>query len=223
MARKRYFWLFQNRTWDAANNPDSAAIGQISDKNNQFWIDKGYDINGELLGIAKIYIENATPTQYIVRYFSDISQSEKTLVITKDTTRNFMYLSFTKNSLVDIEPPKQDWDLHFTQYIYTFTNPYLPYLVTGVLINPYKTVVAVDSTVSFDVVDRNFAQKMPLKNSLDGIGYTWKDFSDGFFTVKPKYVFIIKTQRGFFYKLRFIDFYDEKGTKGTCRFEYQRL
>ncbi len=222
-TQKDTIGFFKNRSWDAANNPDSAAIGRISDKNNQFWIDKGYDVNGELLGVAKIYIESVTPTQYVLRYFSDLTQSEKTLVITKDTSRNFMYLSFTKNALVNVEPPKQDWDLYFTQYIHTFTNPYLPYLVTGVLINPYKTTVAVDSTVAFDTVDRDFAQKMPLKNSPDGIGYTWKDFSDGIFTVKPKYVFIIKTQRGFFYKLRFIDFYDEKGTKGTCRFEYQRL
>jgi hypothetical protein len=36
-------------------------------------------------------------------------------------------------------------------------------------------------------------------------------------------IFVVKTADGYFYKIRFLDFYDENGAKGVPKMAYQRL
>ena len=56
------------------------------------------------------------------------------------------------------------------------------------------------------------------------IGFDWKyyDFNLGYIIYPDRY-YLLKDEDGFYFKIRFIDFYDPSGNKGTATFEYQRL
>jgi HmuY protein len=213
----------KNRRWDASNRPDSPAIGNIKSLDKFFVIDRGYDVLGDAAGFVKIKFEAVNDKKIKFKY-ANINESKGTQAeISRSNTYNLVYFSFKTGVEVMVEPPKDNWDLQFTQYIHTFTNPFTPYLVTGVLINPYNTTVAVDSVTKFHVIDRAFSQKMSFKNNPDVIGYNWKDYIDGAYATKSKYTYVIKNSKNTLFKLRFTDFYDAQGVKGTPRFEFQRL
>jgi len=57
------------------------------------------------------------------------------------------------------------------------------------------------------------------------IGYEWKyyNFDAALYTIEPGLAYVIRDRDGFYYKLRFIDFYSEGGEKGYPKFEYVRL
>ena len=76
------------------------------------------------------------------------------------------------------------------------------------------TSVTLDDTLQF-----------PFSSARDAIGYTWKyySFDTGSYTVDPSLVYIVQDAEGYFYKLRFVDFYSEQGEVGCPRFEVQPL
>jgi hypothetical protein len=59
----------------------------------------------------------------------------------------------------------------------------------------------------------------------DVIGYEWKDynFDMGVYTIVPDMNYVIRDRDGYFYKLRFVDFYSDEGVKGFPTFEFVRL
>ena len=60
---------------------------------------------------------------------------------------------------------------------------------------------------------------------MNAIGWDWKqyDMSSGPYTVDVTKNYIVKNQNGLYFKLRFIDFYDDIGEKGAPKFELQKL
>ncbi len=62
-------------------------------------------------------------------------------------------------------------------------------------------------------------------SNVDVIGYSWKEYNFGSSTyeVDPSKNYIIKTTEGMYYKIHFIDFYNDQGDKGTPVFETQLL
>lgn len=151
-----------------------------------------------------------------------------TCEVKKLPNKNYVYFNFDRpNETIDLEPDKEEWDLLFTRYkhVYYDMNPVTPYSVTGVLLNPNKVTCYKDSVTGFENINIDFARNANLTRVKDIIGYDWKkyDFSLARYDVSRKYTFIIKDTKGIYYKLRFIDFYDEQGLKGAPKFEIQRL
>ena len=64
-----------------------------------------------------------------------------------------------------------------------------------------------------------------LVNQKDIIGYEWKDydFDNAMYQVDPDKIYILKNRIGFYYKLRFIDYYNSTGEKGYPTFEFLRF
>ena len=60
---------------------------------------------------------------------------------------------------------------------------------------------------------------------LNTIGYDWKSYSFDVsqFTIVENMNFVIKTNNEAYFKLRFIDFYNDLGEKGAPKFELQDL
>lgn len=217
--------FFLTRRVEANNVPDSLALGSVKGVNNVFWIDRGFDANGDQLNFVKVKFESVLNDKYVLKIGKQGSSTTETFEIKKDDTRNYVYFSFKNNKTVTVEPVKNDWDIVFTQYIHYFYDPYQPYLVTGVLLNPYNTYAAVDSTADFLKIDKTMAENTKLSKSSDVIGYKWKEFGFGTSSYKvfSNYNYIIKNSKGMYFKMRFIDFYDNKGAKGYPKFELQRL
>ena len=215
--------FFRNRHWDASNNPDTMGIGASKGLVNAFWIDRGFNEFGDPLDFIRFKIVSVTREKFVVKILRQGATNSEQYEIQRDTNYNRVYFSFETNKVVKVEPRKTDWDLQFTQYMHTFRDPYTPYLVVGVLFNPLSTQGVADSIMAFEKIDRMVAQNFKLTNRSDVIGYTWKIFTGNIFKIQLQYNYIVQNQKNQLFKMRFVDFYDNRGTKGTPKFEFQRL
>lgn len=215
----------QNKKWDASSGAyDSTAFANINDSNVVYLVDLGYNEMGLHLGFKKLNVLASTNKSYKIRYANLNGINYNEYQILKDDQYNYAAFSFKLNKIVPIQPIKNTFDLVFTQYTYTFLNPYQSYLVTGILINN-GVKVAKGSNIPFSEIKLADTLSYTFSTRADAIGYDWKyfNFNEGKYTVDPSIFYIIKDVKGFFYKLHFIDFYNESGEKGHIKFEYQKL
>jgi hypothetical protein len=100
-----------------------------------------------------------------------------------------------------------------------------PYLVVGLLLNPNGVAAARDSIHDFMEMDADDIADLEFSTSADVIGYDWKyyNFDAGVYTIVPDMNYVIRDRDGYFYKLRFVDFYNDEGVKGYPTFEFVRL
>lgn len=223
--------------YDAASgNTDSLAIdnwysvnaGDTILSKQLFIIDRGLNLNGNSRGYRQMMVSGFSRQYYEISHAQLDGSGQMTVRIERDTTRNYTYFSFeTTNENLPAPPPKNNWDLLFTQYtklLYTDEGEPYPYLVTGVLLNQHK-VMAAEVTSGFENITLEYAQGISYTDVNDVIGYDWKtyDFDAGSYTVDPDKIFLIKGAEGFYYKLRFVGFYSNTGEKGHPTFEYRQL
>ena len=224
----------------SSGNPDSTVLRNwilISENDTSYSekvyvIDRGYDEAGNLLGYRKIKFDSLTNNRYYFTYSNLNNTGLTQTFVLKETGYNKVYYSFQTGQQLQPEPAQTAYDLLFTQYTtLLFTNegdPY-PYLVTGVLLNPFATEVAFDSTFLFDELDLVSASNLLYTTQADRIGYNWKDVQGDVengvvsYVVNPNWNYIIRTQNDELFKLRFVSFYNHQGVKGFPTIEYQRL
>lgn len=214
---------------------DSTAIGnwytlteeKPVSKEYVYIVDRGTDEDFNMVGEKKVAFNFENEDTYVVRFANLDGSGEQTMAIPKDTSVNFVCFSF-EEGIVDIEPNKDSWDLQFGKYstlLFTDVGDPYPYLVTGVLLNPNKTTAGLDSINLFDEINFEIAEQQRLVKQRDIIGYEWKeyDFDNEMYTVDPEKIYILKNRIGFYYKLRFIDYYNSTGERGFPTFEFLRL
>ena len=218
-----------NLTWQWENPTgiiEGTAIGDYRNENVIFIINRGYNINGNEAGYKKFMIESINDEYYIIKYANLDNTNSNTIEIQKDNSKNFQYLSFKNNTVVNIEPNKEDWDLLFTQYTHLFNDPELPpsYLVTGVLINYLNNVlVSKDSINTFEDINYSNVETYSFSNKQNVIGYDWKTYTGNGYIINTNLTYIIKDISNRYFKMRFIDFYNSYGEKGYPSFEIQEL
>jgi len=217
-------------------NSDSTAIGEwfvISgsdtvSNNHVYAVSRGLDELGNPLGLYQVIFDSLKNNTFYFRYAPLEGGSGTSSAVTKDPEVNYLYFSLANGQIKAIEPPRQMYDVLFSQYTtLLFTDqgiPY-PYLVTGVLLNRYLVEVAVDSSADFLTINREQAMSMTFAKRLDGIGWEWKiyNFTTGVYTIQPNLNYIIHGVSGFYYKLRFVGFYNADGLKGYPIIEFQQL
>jgi len=207
--------------------PGQSGLGRLSPQNHM----------NELLIVRlaekdyKLKITEATPAQYTIEVGDMAATQGTSVVLPKDTQYNFIYFSFA-DGIVRPAPPKTKWDIVFTRYrtVFKGLNPDgsdMPYLVNGVLTNPYRTTAGDDSSHNYDfnTFSLEDAEKFTQYPDRDIIGYDWKlvNIQTAEYTVLPKRIFVVKDQNGGLWKLHFVSFYGPDGTKGMPQFEYKRL
>jgi len=215
--------------WLTFSQPDSSKIYS----NDVYVIDRGYDELGNLRGLRKVVFLSLEGDVYTFKYAKLDGSEETTFTVTKDPAVSFMCFSFDDGGKqLDFEPPRYDWDLLFTQYttlLYTNEGDPYPYLVTGVLSNRQGVEVATDTIMDFQSINVNSVEQLEFTTIQDEIGYDWKDVVGDVNTGSVTYViveglnYVIRDHEGYYYKLRFISFYDNTGNKGYPTFEYQQL
>jgi hypothetical protein len=134
-------------------------------------------------------------------------------------------MSLSDGQTVAVEPPKDTWDIAFTQYTHVFeeeSGP-LPYLVTGCLLNRYKTVAIKDTVNIFSDISLAGAESATFSNAINTIGYDWKTYTGSTYVVNKSWNYVIRNRNGFYYKMHFISFFNTSGEKGSPSFEYQQL
>lgn len=145
-------------------------------------------------------------------------------MIEKSAESEFTLYSLTTGAVTE-EPATDSWDFRFTKYTHQFVDPPIAYLVTGLVLNSYQTAAAEFSEKPFDEITAIDTAMVEWSHTPDMIGYDWKfyDFDTGTYQVDSDRSWIIRNQKGFYYKLRFTGFYDENGNVGTPKFEYVLL
>jgi len=182
---------------------------------------------GKSLGMAKVIFDSVSSTHFYFRYADFNGATWKSTSITKDSNYVRSYFSFKDESQILVAPPKQEWDICFTQYtyIYYYMNPVVAYLVTGVTLNPTNSLSAQVFDKSFESITMDDLVKYEVKSRIDNIGFDWKyyDFDAAYYITNPKKNYIFRAQTGKMYKIHFLDWYNNQGEKGTASFEYSEL
>lgn len=209
-----------------SGNFDSTAIGDWRNTKPVYIIDRGFDVSGVDCGKVKFQLLAYDDNSYTIQFANLDNTAHQNKTIKKDSLYNFTFLSFDQGGkIVNIEPPKATWDLCFTQYtdLIPNGNDKILYLVTGCLLNRYKTQATTTTQDKFENINALSINNTSLSSAINTIGYAWKERINEVYVIDVKKNYIIQNHEGILYKLRFIDFYNNQGIKGNPKFEFQEL
>lgn len=187
-------------------------------------VDLGYDADLNRLPFWKLQLQSYDANGYRFRYGPlDGSEVYWAEVQRQDGYRRVMYDLF-QHQAVNFEPPREDWHLCFTQYTdfdLTTAGDTLAYLVRGVLMDGERLraqLVEGSPWESFQLAD---ALSTPLSADENIIGYDWKryDFDLFRYLIEPERIYVIDAGTAGFFKMRFLDYYNDAGERGYARFE----
>lgn len=219
------FGMWGDFTYD---NPQS--FGDV------YIINRGFDLFNLPFQMKKMRIEGFENNAYQITFANVDGDEYYHLNIPKNDSFNYIYVSLEqKGQLLKLEPPKQDWDILFTLISDTsrFSNIYTradsirnkTVLVDGVLINPYKHSVAIDTSDRFNDLDFFDAQDLLYHESLNTIGarwYTW-DKSNGGYEILPHNNFVVRYDNLFYYLIQFEEFDKPHREESYFRFSIRNL
>lgn len=169
----------------------SGAFTQISDPDNDFDLGWGvYDIITHIVTGDKVFVLELPTGEYkkisIISLasgvytfkYSDINgENEYEIEIAKNDFSGKLqaYFNLSSNQILDYEP-EESWDFLFTRYVEDLGDEYY-YGVTGVLNR--HTIGSYQADNLFDpFVDQTYDENL-LNDSVNCIGYDWKEYSMG--------------------------------------------
>ena len=228
-------WIFDHSSGD----PDSSAFAgwvvtteEDTSYSNHIYLIGIYDgISYKAAWAIQFYHVDDLVYRFRMRPFTGSEWQD--MEIPKSAFHNYRYFTTSGGGkLVEIEPDQELWDLQFTQYgsiIFTNDGVPTPYYVRGVLLNRHKVSAAVDTVNAFADITFEDISGYTFSRQQDFIGYEWKDVevdvnsNTAVYTVIPGVTYIIMDTEGFFYKFRFVSYYNDLGEKGFPIIEHLRL
>lgn len=139
------------------------------------------------------------------------------------------YLSMERSGdSVSIAPPWRP-DLVLTRYVHPFYDQpeeFRWYPVLGALLGEeVEAAVVRTAEIPYEEMDFSKVSGLIFTRRRDVMGYDWKryDFGTGTYTMDFSRYFVLRTGLTTYYKLRFIDFYDGQGRKGSVKIEYEPM
>ena len=203
----------------------------------QIWL-KNYGVLGVLAkycfksGLALTNLRRHKWQSYHFKWavLSDTAATHDVYIQTNNSY-NYCYYNFGIEKEVQNEPLNRDnWDLMITTYKQVVKEETLgqtmPYILRGVLTNPNKVkVVELNNKIPFDQIDLTYAKALVFSNYLNEIGYDWKTWSlsANKYAINQNKVFIILDAKGNYFKMRFVDFYNDLGEKGYPKIAWELL
>ncbi len=199
----------------------SPAMGNWREGNEVYLIDLGFNSIGLPLGFYWLQIEAVNASEYSIRFKAYGSDNVTEKNVSKNPEIAYVHYSMQEDRILDV-PADDDWIIKFTKYTYLFDDPPIHYLVTGVVVNPINTYSAELVSKPFEEITAADTLNLEWTDQPDAIGYDWKsyNFDSQTYDVNSERTWLIRTANGFYYKLRFTDFYDEGGNVGVPNFEY---
>ena len=220
--------LLSSDGYDHPNgSTDSLAFnnGQQTLFKGYFVLDNGYDCSGLQLGYSLINIIDYNDYKYLIQVLNNNSGVFQEVEIFKTNNGDYTYFSLNNHEIISIA--NFDWDLCFTQYTeFNVPSPgntsiTSPYLLRGVLQNSHVSV-AIDTVNSFSAITMNLVPDYIFSFDRNAIGWDWKYYEEGeYFVDSP--VYLIRTSATDYYKLLFLDYYNDNGEKGAPMFQIEKL
>ena len=205
---------------DVTGDLDDTAFGNIETANNEVFI-----VSNKTGGSWQKVLITQAGDNYEVQYGDIGSEVVNTVNISKSSTHNFTYFSFTNDGEVDVSPAKDKWDFYFSEKIYSYFYSYEGYEVpygfkNFITINRNNTKVAevmiADNTYDeFSITD---ASSLSYGSNIDAIGSKWRDGYAG--TVYDDRFYVINDSEGNYYKLKFLKMENTAGERGYLNIEY---
>ena len=209
---------------------EGAFLVNASGELNYGW--GNYNPDTQIIEGSKIYIINYGGQSKKIRInsldngvfnftFSNLDGSSEltTSVNTLDyLNKKFIYYSLTNLEIVNREPDSNDWDIVFTKYETDLnaenSQGELFYIVTGALSNS-NLVYQYDGFL--DVNPENSGIVNNAVYTISSIGWDWKEFGGGGYTIVPnRAYFILNQNENKIYKIFFESF--SGGSSGNCSF-----
>ena len=166
---------------------------------------------------------------YILQYANIDDTTHKEVLIPKDSFYNFKFFSFNTESIVDVEPKKNNWDMNFTVFINELPNygtyAYTDFVLTNSKMNVQTYKITESATVTFDNFTLAMVDNTLLSSSQRKIGSSWR--SGGGPTSSPavfgNVFYVLKDTEGIFYKVKFTALTNAQGERGYPQFQYKLL
>lgn len=196
---------------------DVGAFDQITDPNNPFWYGWGvynpvtHHVDGMATFILK-YPDNIFKKLMIEDFMNGftfkyatwnaasnswVNPQTGSVSNTDNEGKFFNFYNLSTNQEVQASPDISDWDLVFQRYVTDVEGTMYP--VLGALQNPNASV-AVSTNPDATLPELNFSEE------INTVGYDWKQFENGSYTVNSDVYYYIKTANNKFYRFRFLSF-----------------
>lgn len=204
--------------------------GELISKDIVYIIDLGIDSDGFEKGYKKFKLSFDDNGDYIITFADMDGSNKQTQTIEKDQNKNFVNFSFETGEVLKLEPDKTRWDLLFSKHseMVEYNDPSLgfePYSVVSALLNTrYVRAAQLKTDKEFSEITLEDTDTLDFSRRRNIIGHDWKyyDFDQGY-VVHPDKYYIVQDVEGFYYKLHFIEYYNESGEKGYPEFEFKKL
>ena len=242
--------VVENGDVSYVDNPDGTINGTIisvaenEDDNKVYLVNLGFALNpttpslgeispfGASRGFLKIRVLR-DGDGYKLQYAQPDATTYTEVLISKQPTHNFTFFSFDANSVVNVEPQKDKWDLNLT----TFTN-YLDFGTGNVsfLVSDFAAINNLGGTRAYEVIEtagltydsfsainvENGQFALSEAGNQTVIGSNWRVGEPfGVAEVKSDRFYILRDEASNIYKLKFISLVNESGERGTIQFQYQ--
>ena len=225
-------------------NITETAIDEVSntiEENKVYLINMGNEVGtgtpevgsvavaGDYRGWMKIRVlqENG---EYVLQYADLEASTHQEVTIAKSPEYNFTFFSLVNETIVDVEPTQQNWDLVFTTFIEVedlgggqlTSYGYSDYVATNVLAETKAYRVNTSEVTYADFSIENL-DEASFEIDQRTIGSSWRN------TIPPnRYIFnnifyVIEDPEGNLYKLRFTAMMNQNGVRGYPSFEYSLL
>jgi hypothetical protein len=190
----------------------------VNDAENKVYVINRSGGSGSVLpatDLMKVRILRSSGGGYTLQYAKLNETTFKTLTIAKDIKYNFRHISFADGA-VEAEPAKTNWDIQWGYSIYyTGTTPYaFSDLVFGNYLGGTQVAEVLTSTVGYDAYGPANIEATTFSASRNTISSNWRVTSGGTVGVKTDRFYVIKDSAGNIYKLKFVSFGPDGGTRG---------
>lgn len=229
---------------DPSGNIAGTAIQEIQvtpEENQVYLVNLGFEVSnttpnngsvavaGDARGWRKIRIIRQDGG-YLLQYAKLNETTHQQIFVPKTPEYNFNHFSFNTESLVQVQPPKENWDLCFTVFTNVITdnngNPagsygFSDFVINNVLAGAKAFMLRTTDGYSYDdyVLNEEEANLL-LSDDQRVIGGNWRDV---FNSVYENRFFVLKDTEGNWYKIKFLALKNEEGERGHPKFVYQLL
>ncbi|MBT8327077.1 MAG: HmuY family protein [Bacteroidia bacterium] len=217
------------KEWHNQLDTVGLAFSYLTDKNpNRMWeidldstyvLDMGFDSEFKPMGIIKLKVSKVG-SDYKIQY----GPIESAFELVETVSGTDFYYHINDKVKADV-PTESEYDVAFGKYteFVVIGEEEADYLVLGALLgsaSAIPTTIPFDEITTLDIDTASFN-----KNKKNAIGWDWKAYSldKGAYEIDQDKSYLIKTDAGFKYKLRFVNFYNNKGVSGHPTFEYKLL
>jgi hypothetical protein len=205
---------FRNLTYDSYESMSQWELAE----DQIYVVDYGLDNEFNSIGLTSVRFERTTTGIKI--WQNAIGSDYETF---EEVNEASFYYNIREKTTLDL-PQEIEYDVAFGKYtdLVTIDNITQDYLIYGAI---QGKALAYYENEPFDSVKTEQFNAIRLMNNKDVLGWDWKNYNrpkDAYEIVDNR-TYLIMSNAGFKYKLRFVNFYNTAGQSGHPTFEWELL